>query len=408
MKPVWRRGSTLVVLGGSSPFTVALVEALRNSEVPPGRLVLVGRRADALQALSAYAVAALEPADWTVRTARGTDPVSGDVFVHQIRYGGLARRQKGEHIATGAGVPADESMGAAGFYIALASIEETDQVAARVHESSPDAIVLNLTNPLGVMTDRFSRHGLRTIGLCELPLVTLSTLATSLGIAEDTIWWSLIGLTHRAFIHDVRSGGEDLLAKLPTAGKLGSIRNEAIHDMEAIPLKYHGLVDPSVDEGSWRSHEPGRARALEHLRERILAELRLDPTRFPSAALTRPSDWYAVTVVPALESLAGVRRSPTVVDVARATGQLVEEVRGRINSDGSVQALPASPAPAVVARWVSRFVAHEEAVLEALNSRSSAAIRAAVAADPSVPPDRVGATTEAILTALAGQDRYAS
>ena len=257
------------------------------------------------------------------------------------------------------------------------------------------------------MTDRFSRHGLRTIGLCELPLVTLSTLATSLGIAEDTIWWSLIGLTHRAFIHDVRSGGEDLLAKLPTAGKLGSIRNEAIQDMEAIPLKYHGLVDPRSTRARGGATSPGGRERLSIFARG--SSLNCASTRRGSPRRRSP---VLATGTPSPSCLRSSRsrsaRSPTVVDVARATGQLVEEVRGRINSDGSVQALPASPAPAVVARWVSRFVAHEEAVLEALNSRSSAAIRAAVAADPSVPPDRVGATTEAILTALAGQDRYAS
>src|SRR5688572_14489654 len=98
------------VLGGSSPFTVALLEsiALSRDSIPPHELVLHGRNVSNLRLVRDYAEVRLAQAGWQIKTTTSVARALDDarIVLHQIRYGGLAGRELGETLTSKFSLPA--------------------------------------------------------------------------------------------------------------------------------------------------------------------------------------------------------------------------------------------------------------------------------------------------------------
>ena len=398
--------SILTVLGGSSPFTAAMVDALANTyadrtPIQPMELVLTGRNHENLSLMSQYATQRLGLFGWTCRAtqemARGLDGAA--VVIHQIRYGGLAQRVAGERLCAGLALPEDETLGAAALLSGIRSVPALELTLAALKRFCPEARVLNMTNPLSTITAIMARELSFCVGLCELPAYTLSEAAGVLGVSDAALDWQYLGLNHRGFIFAIRHRGENLLPQLPQKlaacatprngpATIGGIDADCISQMRALPLKYFRLVTcPS-------SRASGRADFLRDLRARISNELRQDQTRSPSALRERYLEWYPRAVVPMLAALASNVPSSQVVNLPLEDG-LVWELKVPVSrvGIGCPEQVEASP-PA--AAWLERFRIHEQAFLRAVCAPNHANIREAVLADPTVPE----AATEALVHAL--------
>ena len=139
----------IAILGGSTPFTAALVEAFRAA--PACELRLFGQDRDALEKMKRYAERRLQ---WTVlATSRLEEAVTGAaVVVNQIRFGGLEGRSRDEALANRFGLAADETLGPCGLSAALRVVPRIRELAAGLGRRCPNAWVLNLSNPLSVTT----------------------------------------------------------------------------------------------------------------------------------------------------------------------------------------------------------------------------------------------------------------
>ena len=98
--PLAQLPGKLVVLGGGSPFTAALIDSLAASLRPLAARVLVlqGRDAHRLAAVVRYGAVRLRPLGWEVRgeSEMSAALTEADTVIHQIRYGGLETRGAGE------------------------------------------------------------------------------------------------------------------------------------------------------------------------------------------------------------------------------------------------------------------------------------------------------------------------
>src|SRR5262245_19997625 len=98
----------LVVLGGSSPFTAALIDALADPRagIPSFDLILTGRNRVHLDRVTAYARGALAPRGWAVGAATDVSRAleGARIVVHQIRYGGMEGRSEDEALASRLGI----------------------------------------------------------------------------------------------------------------------------------------------------------------------------------------------------------------------------------------------------------------------------------------------------------------
>jgi len=362
----------IAILGGSTPFTAALVEAFRAS--PACELRLFGQDRDALERMKRYAERRLECT--VLATSRLEEAVTGAaVVVNQIRFGGLEGRSRDEALANRFGLAADETLGPCGLSAALRVVPRIRELAAGLGRRCPDAWVLNLSNPLSVTTRAMIRAGAprKCVVLCELPLTTFLETCRLLRVSPSDVEWDYAGLNHRGFIFMLRHRDEDLMPRLPEmldGRTIFGIKAEDIREVGALPLKYFRL-SPSV----------GRAKFLDELKKALAGELEAGTTPPPSLSL-RDQSWY--------EADDGRRM---IVNCLRDDG-LVREVPARVWRD-RVEVVAAEP-PARLAPWLERWASHERALLDALESPSLERIEGALALDPMVPQARASEIAQAI------------
>jgi 6-phospho-beta-glucosidase len=373
----------LTVLGGGSPFTLGLVEALvADWPSPPMELVLYGRDAGVLELVRGYTAFRMGAFGWKVEASTQLgEALSGARYViHQIRYGGLQGRREDELLASRLGVAVDETLGPGALNSALRMAPQLRIVAGAIAAVAPDAWVLNLTNPLSVATSILYGNGVkRCIGLCELPSSTARMVAAMLDLPPGRLHWGYRGLNHRGFIVGLEDEGQDqfhrLLARLG-AGNLGGIPAATIAAVGAVPTKYFALVHGA------RDLTPSRAEYVRCLRDRIVQELRGAPSVLPPSLRLRRLPWYRESVVPALASLSSSTASRLVVNL-RCEDGTTREMHATVSAAGVTREAPPT-VPAPVRDYLERFELHERRVLEAVAEPSYEAVAAALAADPTL------------------------
>ncbi len=390
----WSLGDTvdsrLTVIGGSTPFTAALVDAIeaRGEAIPPQGLMLNGRDQRNLATISRYARKRLSCLGWRVEwTEDAHEALSGArIVIHQARYGGNAGRQMDEDLALSCGLTPDETLGPSALQCALRTFPLLKSTCRSITQECPDAWVLNLTNPLSIMTALMIKAGVKhCIGLCELPRVTVQQASAVLGEDPALANWSYAGLNHRGFIVRLAWDGKDRIRDVSRClgnDTLEGIRGDEIAALGAIPTKYFRLLrgDVPVPQG-------GRAAFLEQLRHRILAELHTDPGQSPPSLSHRYLAWYPDSVVPFIEALCSPR--PVLMEVNTLSDRgVVEEGRALVSSAG-IGALVTANVPRPVACWIGRLVQHEHLLLDAVEQPSLSSIRRAIAADPTVASSKV-------------------
>jgi 6-phospho-beta-glucosidase len=208
----------LVAIGGGGFRTPGMVDALLAApDLGVDELVLHdvdGRRleriVDVLDGLFAERGASLP-----VRTTTVLDDAvegAGAVFC-AIRVGGLEARLADERVPLELGLLGQETVGAGGIASALRTVPVMLEIAEQVAASSPDAWLVNYTNPAGLVTEALRQVlGNRVIGICDAPPALFRGVAHALGRSDLEFEYG--GLNHLGWLRAVRSGGRDLLPEL--------------------------------------------------------------------------------------------------------------------------------------------------------------------------------------------------
>jgi 6-phospho-beta-glucosidase len=360
------------VLGGSSPFTVDLVDALAERPDLVSSLVLHGRDETALTAVARHARAKLTVPVAVTRDGREAI-AAGDVILHQVRYGGADGRISDARLAQRFGLSADETLGVSGLVAALRLRDPVTRLGRLVSESRPDAWFINLTNPMSVSVSLLAAAGVRrVIGVCELPAAT-EAAARSIAAAPPAEW-HYQGLNHRGLLYGM-PWFDAFLAEAHRRGDFVGVKASVVEELGAIPMKYFRLV-AGVGPGQQGYARPAQVAAV---RERALAELIADPLTRPPSLVGRPMPWYADAVVPVLDAIRdGGQCVASLVD----TGGLARETW--VDFAGEPAAVP-QPRPGITARhWLDRWDAHENAVLRAVDAPDPVTVRDALVHDPTV------------------------
>jgi 6-phospho-beta-glucosidase len=80
---------------------------------------------------------------------------------------------------------------------------------------APRAVLINFTNPAGLITQAISQHGkVRAVGVCDTPSGTVDRLAQFLQARRDEIGFSYSGLNHCGWISSFTVGGEEQIGRL--------------------------------------------------------------------------------------------------------------------------------------------------------------------------------------------------
>ena len=232
-------GIKLVVIGAASSYTPELFYNLAEEHNRLGveQVTLVDLNASKLELIASVCGRLVQENRLDIHLKSVTnveEGVSGaDFILAQIRVGGLEARVRDETLPMELGMVGNETTGAGGFVCAMRTVPAMLKIARTVERVSPQAWILNLSNPAGIVTEAILKHTkIRSLGFCNIPINTTYALAHLLEVDPATIQLDSFGLNHLSWTRRALVNGED---------RLGSLLDEA-HDQSSA-LYQHGLVE---------------------------------------------------------------------------------------------------------------------------------------------------------------------
>ena len=392
----------IAVVGGGSTYTPELVSGLSRERDRIGvrELVLHDVDAERREVVGGLAARMLARQGWdgqltvTGDLDRALD--GADFVLVQLRVGGQAARLGDETFPLACGCIGQETTGAGGLAKALRTVPVVLGIAERVGAlSSPDAWIVDFTNPVGIVTRALLDDGHRAVGLCNVAIGFQRSFARHLGVEPEDVVVDQVGLNHLTWIRAVHHGGRDVLPELMAR------HGEAIAEQAALPLRL--VVDLGVVPSSYLQYfyrhdavlaeqlagEP-RASVVAEI-ERGLLELYRDPTLEEKPALLeqRGGAYYSEAATGLVASLVSGDGAVHEVDV-RNDGTLagfadddVVEVPARVEQ-GRIVPLPQEPLAPELQGLAQHMAAYERLAARAAVTGDSALARKALLAHPLV------------------------
>jgi len=143
------------------------------------------------------------------------DAVDGaDAVLIQIRVGGQAARMVDESVPVACGCIGQETTGFGGLAKALRTVPVVLDIAERARERSPNAWIVDFTNPVGIVTKALLDNGHKAVGLCSAAMVFQRHFAKVLDVESERIELDHLGLNHLTWEVGVRLDGDDVLPTL--------------------------------------------------------------------------------------------------------------------------------------------------------------------------------------------------
>ena len=213
----------LTVVGGGSTYTPELIDGIARlrDTLPVTELVLTDPATDRLELIGALSrrILARQGHPGTITTTADLDAAvdGADAVLLQLRVGGQAARQQDETWPLDCGCVGQETTGAGGLAKALRTVPVVLDIAERVRRASPDAWIIDFTNPVGVVTRALLQAGHKALGLCNVAIGLQRKFAALLGTDPADLHLDHVGLNHLTWETAVRKGGEDVLPALLSA-----------------------------------------------------------------------------------------------------------------------------------------------------------------------------------------------
>ncbi|MCC2684151.1 MAG: melA [Paenibacillaceae bacterium] len=111
----------------------------------------------------------------------------------------------------GLGQTIGDTVGIGGIFRSLRTIPAMMELAADMRKVCPNALLLNYTNPMAILTIMMNVHGgVQTVGLCHSVQGCVPKLFQSLGMDAAGVEWKIAGINHMAWLLEVTRDGVDL------------------------------------------------------------------------------------------------------------------------------------------------------------------------------------------------------
>ena len=130
-----------------------------------------------------------------------------------------------------------DTLGIGGIFRGLRTIHVLKDFAKDMEEVCPDALFLNYTNPMAILSGYMQRYtGVKTIGLCHSVQVCSKHLLERLGMNVEVGSELIAGINHMAWLLDIRDKqGNDLY---PEIKRLAKIKNETEKHNDMVRFDY--------------------------------------------------------------------------------------------------------------------------------------------------------------------------
>lgn len=319
---LWRRQMKVAVMGGGSSYTPELVQGFidRAGSLPTQELWLADISQERLDVVGGFAGRMAKAAGSPFEVRLTTDPraaIEGASYViTQLRVGGMAARREDEYLGKRHGLIGQETTGVGGLAKALRTIPVILSIARDMAELAPGALLVNFTNPAGLVTEALVRHApnVQAIGVCNVPITTkmrlLEVYEQRTGRKLDPALAQLdtLGLNHLSWHRGLSYDGEDLWPEV-FAGSLEELHREQrngehpaweprlVEVLGMLPnyyLQYYYYTDHKLaEQEKW---PPSRAEAVMAIEADLLQEYANPELSQPPAGLMKRGGAYYSTL----------------------------------------------------------------------------------------------------------------
>jgi 6-phospho-beta-glucosidase len=217
-------GVRIAYLGGGSTRAPGTIAAFieRAAQFAGSELVLFDPAREQLEIVARLGrrMAAAAGADLaiTLATDRREALAGADVVLASFRPGGFEARVHDERLPLAHGVIGQETQGPGGFFLALRSLHVFRGLVEEIAECCPGALLVNYTNPVNVVAQAVTRFSdVRTVSLCEGPIVWPRHVAQAAGIDPESVRATMVGLNHACWSVEAECDGGDLFALVDEA-----------------------------------------------------------------------------------------------------------------------------------------------------------------------------------------------
>ncbi len=383
----------IAVIGGGSTYTPELVNGFlaRVDHLPVNELWLMDIDQERLNIVGGFAQRMVKtrgnPFN-VVLSANQKQAIAGSSYViTQLRVGMMPARRGDEYLGKRHGLIGQETTGVGGMAKALRTIPVILNIAKDIHETAPDAWLLNFTNPAGLITEALTHFAseVHAVGVCNVGITTkmamLNRLEQLMGqkIDPGRAQLNTLGLNHLTWHRGFTLDGEELWPRIFPAYLEETKKEEDpewdIHTLETlgmIPnyyLQYFYYTDKKLKaQDKW---PPSRAEEVMEIEKDLLCEYAnpnlVEP---PADLMKRGGAYYSTLATQLIDSHYNDLGQIHVVNI-RHNGTVngwptdwVVEMPAKVDKQG-IHPLPVDPLPQVCFGLISQIKMYELLTVDA-------------------------------------------
>lgn len=416
----------VAVIGGGSSYTPELINGFlaRVESFPMTDLWLMDISQERLDIVGGFAQRMVEANGTPFNVHLTTDQraaVRGAGYViTQLRVGGMAARRQDEYLGRRHGLIGQETTGVGGMAKALRTIPVILNIAQDMRELAPGALLVNFTNPAGLVTEALSRHApdVPSVGVCNVSITTRMGIVKRLEkergepIDPQRTELETLGLNHLSWHRGFTLDGQDIWPQV-FEGFLTELEQQAepewdvatIRSLQMMPnyyLKYFYYTGQVLaEQEAW---PPSRAENVMEIENGLLQQYAEPERSEPPADLMKRGGAYYSTVATQLLNAhyndAGETRvlnTPHAGAVPGWPADWVLEMPCRIDAQG-IHPLPTRPLPPVCFGLLAQLKSYEILTAEAaVHGDRNAAYQALLAHPLGPAADQVQAVLDDML-----------
>lgn len=416
----------VAVIGGGSTYTPELINGFieRVAAFPLKELWLLDISQERLDVVGRFAQRMVQAkgAPFEVHlTTNRREAIEGASYVlTQLRVGGMAARREDEYLGMRHGLIGQETTGVGGMAKALRTIPVILDVAREMRELAPEALLVNFTNPAGLVTEAITHYApdIQVAGVCNVPYNTqmsfIHLLEQRTGQTIDPARTELktLGLNHLTWHRGLTIDGEDVWPAVLEA-YVADLRSKEHPDWQPQTIEALGMVPnyylqyfyrtahKLADQAKW---PPSRAELVMEIEDKLLAEY-AEPDRSepPEGLMKRGGAYYSTVATQLLNAHYNDLNEVHVVN-ARHNGAVpgwpvdwTLEMPCRVNRSG-IHPIPTDPLPTAAFGTLAAVKSYELLTVEAAVHGDRRAAYQALLAHPLGPDeDHVEAVLDDLL-----------
>ncbi len=281
----------VAIIGGAGVRVPLLAGGLARSDLRISEIALYDIDQDRLRIIGDLA-ARMAGGVRVTTTATPDAAVEGaDFVITSIRVGGAAQRARDEAACIALDAIGQETVGPAGFAMAVRTIPAMVEYGRLVARLAPRAWLINFSNPVSLITQAVHQEtDARLIGICDTPMEMFEDAAHALGLPASVCAYDYFGLNHLGWLRDVLFEGEGQLhriweddERLKAAYRSPLFETERLRQLKLLPTEYlYYYYRPEVALAHMKSAGSSRGQAVEALTEEFFADVRREGALAPS------------------------------------------------------------------------------------------------------------------------------